>query len=222
MIKKHNWILTIFLITFLIACVSTPEVRFKEPQPINKHDLKSFPKKYQGKFRSTSDSSILTIDSKMITEELISVARISKLDMQEELDTIFSSDTEVQLGDNLTLIIKIDGDSATMRTYGGIDTLFTISEDLKLRTFKGYLFLNFKCTDSTWRVKTLGLIDGKLDFEELISHNQIDSLKDITFINIEIDTASNRIEHYDLNPRKKELKEILKVRQTETGYIKIK
>ena len=48
-----------------------------------------------------------------------------------------------------------------------------------------------------------------------------DSLKDITSITTEIDTASNRIDHYDLNPRKKELKEILKIRQTETGYIKI-
>lgn len=221
MIKDFSWILTPFLIAILLSCTPTPEVRFLEPQPINKRDLKSFPNIYQGKYRSKTDSSILIIASKMITEELIGVAKIAKNDMFEELDTIFLSDTEVTLADNLSLTVIIDGDSAIMRTNGGIDTLFILSDKTKLRSLKGYLFLNSQRTDSTWRVKALQLKDGNLGFDELISSNQIDSLKDITHIVTGFDSVANRIDHYNLNPEKRELKEILRIRETETGFIKL-
>jgi hypothetical protein len=69
MIKRKYLYCTLTLISILIGCTPKPEVRFMEPQPRNKHDFKKNPKEYQGQYMSKSDSSILTIDSKMIYQE---------------------------------------------------------------------------------------------------------------------------------------------------------
>jgi hypothetical protein len=223
MTNSKKIILTVIWIGLIAACKQTPEVRFLEPQPSKKRDLKAFPKEYQGQYISKSDSSLLTIDSKIVFQEWFGLSRVSDVEMQEELDTIYKKDIVIQLSDNWKMTVDIDdaGDSATIETYR-IDTLFKLSETNLLRAFKGYLFLNYKQPKSTWSVKTLSLEKGQLDFNDLISTSQIDTLREITKIITVIDTASNRIDHYDLNPKRKELKEILERKQDKTGFIKIK
>jgi len=63
-----------------------------------------------------------------------------------------------------------------------------------LRKYKGYLFLNYQQSDSTWSVKTLKLEKGELEFNKLIHHYPIDSLVDITDIMIKLDTV--RLPHH--------------------------
>ncbi len=219
MIKNNYHFLVLILITLLIGCVPKPDIRFLEPQPENKRDLNSIPKSYQGQYLSKSDSSILTIDSKMIFQEWKGISKVSEIEMQEELDTIYSEDIEIEYSDNWTMKIDVEGDSATIKTYG-IDTLFVLNEKTKLRKFKGYLFLNYARPDSTWRVKLLKLEDNQLEFEDLVNHSEIDSLREVTPIVTEIDTTTNRPEHHDLEPKRKELKEILKRKESDLKFIK--
>jgi hypothetical protein len=204
----------------MIGCGST-EVRFTEPQPKNKRDLKEIPRKYQGQYISKSDSSILTIDSKMVYQEWIVNAKVSDVEMKEELDTIYKQDIKVEISDNWTMTIDVEGDSTTIETYG-IDTLFLLSEKTKLRQYKGYLFLNYSRTDSTWSVKLLKLENNQLDFDDLVHHSEIDTLREITPIITQIDTATNRAERHDLEPKRKELKAILKQKESDLRFTKIK
>lgn len=221
MTKKKYIYFILTLISILIGCTPKPEVRFLEPQPRNKHDLKDFPKEYQGQYMSKSDSSILTIDSKMIYQEWSGFSKVSDVEMQDELDTIYKEDIKIEISDNWTMTVNVEGDSATIKTYG-IDTLFLLSENTKLRKFKGYLFLNYSCPDSTWRVKILKLEDNQLDFEKLVSSSEIDTLREVTPIFTEIDTTTNKPDHHDLQPKRKELKAILERKVSDSKFIKIK
>ena len=205
----------------MIGCTPKPEVRFLEPQPKNKHDLKDFPKEYQGRYMSKSDSSILTINSKMICQEWSGFSKVSDVEMQDELDTIYKEDIKIEISNNWTMTVNVEGDSATIETYG-IDTLFLLSEKTKLRKFKGYLFLNYSSPDSTWRVKILKLEDNQLDFEKLVSPSEIDTLREVTPIFTEIDTATNKPDHHDLQPKRKELKAILERKVSDSRFVKIK
>jgi hypothetical protein len=210
----------ILLTIIMVSCKQIPDIRFLEPQPISKKNIKVIPKEYWGKYLSKIDSSILTIDSKMIVQEKFESSKISIIEMQQELDTTIQDDTQIELGTNWTMDIKIKNDSALVSSYI-IDTIFQISESNILRSFKGYLFLNYKDIDSTWRVKTLKLENGQLDFGSLVNVNQIDTLKEVTRIVTSMDTSSNRVNHYDLNPKRKELKEILEQKDTASIYIKL-
>jgi hypothetical protein len=219
--KRKYLYYNLILILFIIGCTPKPEVRFLEPQPKNKHDLKEFPKEYQGQYLSKSDSSILTIDSKMIYQEWSGISKVTDIEMQEVLDTIYKEDIKIEISSNWTMTIDVEGDSATIETYG-IDTLFLLYEKTKLRKFKGYLFLNYSSPDSTWRVKILKLEDNQLDFEKLVSPSEIDTLREVTPIYTEIDTTTNKPEYHDLQPKRRELKEILERKVSDSRFVKIK
>lgn len=221
MIKRKIFYCNLIMILFLIGCTPKPEVRFLEPQPKNKHDLKEFPKEYQGQYLSKSDSSILTINSKMIYQEWRGLSKVSDVEMQDELDTIYKEDIKIEISDNWTMTINVEGDSATIETFG-IDTLFLLSQKTKLRKFKGYLFLNFPSSDSTWRVEILKLEDNQLDFEKLVSPSEIDTLRELTSIHTVIDTTTNKPDHHDLQPKRRELKAILERKVSDSRFIKIK
>jgi hypothetical protein len=210
----------ILLIIIIVSCKQAPEVRFLGPQPIGKKNLQAVPKDYCGKYLSKIDSSMLTIDSRMIIQEKFESSKTSILEMQQELDTTIKNDTQIKFGTNWTMNIKIKDDSALISSFL-IDTIFQISESQLLRSFKGYLFLNYKDIDSTWRVKTLKLENGQLDFGSLVNINQIDTLKTVTRIITSLDSTSNQVSHYDLNPKRKELKEILKQKNTTSIFIKL-
>lgn len=205
----------------MVSCVSKPEIRFLEPQPKNKHDLRTIPSEYQGQYLNKSDSSILTIDSKTIFQEWSGYGKFSEPEMQEALDTVYKEDIEIKLSEKWTINIDIEGDSALISSYI-IDTLFELNEKTKLRSYKGYLFLNYPHSDLTWRVKTICLNKMQLDFGDLIRPSQIDSLRVVTPIMTEIDTITNRAKYHDLMPKRKELKEILKQKEYNSQFVKIK
>ena len=218
--KKYSWFLIFVIAVLLSGCVPTPDVRFLEPQPVNKHDLKIIPKEYQGKYVSKSDSSMLKIDSKVIFQEWKGVSKVSDIEMQKEFDTVYLEDIRVDLSENWSMIVEIDGDSAIIKTHG-VDTLFVLDSKTKLRKFKGYLFLNYVRADSTWKVKTLKLENNQLDFEDLVRHTEIDSLREITPISSKFDSTSNRFKYHDLQPKRKELKKILEKKVPDSKFLKV-
>ena len=209
------------LLTFsIVCCKQTSEVRFLEPQPFAKKNLNEIPKEYRGKYLSKTDSSTLTIDSKMILQEKFWLSKTSLKEMQQELDTAIQDDTQFQFSSNWIMSIKILDDSALISSYL-VDTVFQISESQLIRSFKGYLFLNAKDADSIWRVNTLKLENGLLDISPLVNVSQIDTLKSVTEIAASEDSTSIRVNQIVLNPKRKELKEILKQKDTNGTYIKL-
>jgi hypothetical protein len=140
--------------------------------------------------------------------------------MQDELDTIYTEDIKIEISENWTMTVNVEGDSATIETYG-IDTLFLLSENTKLRKFRGYLFLNYFSLDSTWKVKILKLQDNLLDFEKLVSPSEIDTLREVTPIFTVIDTATNKPDHHDLQPKRRELKAILERKISDSRFLKM-
>lgn len=88
------------------------------------------------------------------------------------------------------MTVDVEGDSATIRICR-IDTLFSLNEKTKLRKYKGYLFINSFRLDYSWRVKILKLQNNQLEFEDLVSQYEIDTLKEITSIVTEFDTITN-------------------------------
>ena len=218
--NSKSFYIILVLITLIISCVPQPDIRFLEPQPNNKRDLSMIPKEFQGLYLNISDSSLLTIDAYKIFQEWRGLSIISKNEMKEIFDTTYENNIEINFAKNFTFSIDIVNDSAIIKSYK-IDTLFTLNEKTKLRKFKGYLFLNYPLPNSAWRVKTLSLNNNLLDFEELVSLTQIDSLQKITLVLTEIDTVTSKIKHLDLRPRRKELKEILKMKGSDSKFMKI-
>lgn len=218
--------LLIWTISTLPSCKDHPEVRFLAPQPFKKQDLTSFPKRFQGTYREKSDSSILTIGPRAITTVWNLTVRTSGAELKEELDTLFyredrPKDTLASI-DNLSVAVMMDaaGDSATVALHQ-TDTLFILNDESLLRMYKGYLFLNNRRQDGTWRIRTLHLEKNELSLEDLVSHVQVDSLRAITPIETIRDTTSNEVRYHVLNPQRKELKKILSRKDHPKGYIKI-
>lgn len=196
-------------LSLLISCMQSPNIRFLEPQPKNKRNLASIPHAYRGEYICLEDSSYLSVDSKSIIQHWSSVDKVIQADLQQDYDTSFTEDAELDFMDNLKMKFQFEGDSVKVSMLL-IDTIFNLSDKMLLRTYKGYLFLNYPNEDSTWAVKTLKLESDSLAIEKLVRLSDIDSLKAITPI-LEIqDTSANRVLHYDLKPKRKELKGILK------------
>lgn len=218
--------LLVWIINALPSCKDHPEVKFLAPQPSKKRDLTSFPKRFQGTYREKSDSSTLTIGPRAITTVWNLIVRTSGAEAKEELDTLFyredrAKDTVAYI-DDLSVAVTMDaaGDSATV-TLHQTDTLFILNDQNLLRAYKGYLFLNNKREDGTWQIRTLHLEKNELSLEDLVSHVQIDSLREITHIETTFDTTSRSPKYHVLNPQRKELKQILSRKDNKRGYIKI-
>jgi hypothetical protein len=218
MIRHTFKILLVLFVVLLVGC--QPSVRFEEPQPKGKKDLNEVPKYYMGEYLQVSDSSILIIDSNIIYREWKGDFNILKSEMKEVLDTIYEEDIDLQFGSNYKISIDTEGDSAFI-SYQLIDTIFIIGEEQILRKYKGYLFLNYKKDENSWKVDLLKLENGYLDFDDLVSSSEIDTLKEIVTISAEFDSTSNKVKRYELNPKRRELKEILNRKEMGKSYIKL-
>lgn len=227
---RLRYLATLFLLVWIInalpSCKDHPEVKFLAPQPSKKKDLTSFPKRFQGTYLDKSDSSTLTIGPRTITTVWNLTVRTSGAEAREELDTLFyredrAKDTVAYI-DDLSVAVTMDaaGDSATI-TLHQADTLFVLNGQNLLRTYKGYLFLNNKREDGTWQIRTLHLKKNELSLEDLVSHVQVDSLREITCIETTLDTTSNSPKYHVLNPQRKELKQILTRKERRMGYVKV-
>lgn len=211
---------TLFGILIVLQVGCQPHIRFAEPQPKGKRDLKAIPKPYQGEYYRLSDSTLLFIKKDIIYREWNDSTRILKYEMKERFDTIVEQDTEVEFSPNSKLSIKIFGDSALV-SFHIIDTVFILDENNVLRKYKGYLFLNYKKDKNSWKVELVKLKNGFLDFKELVSASEIDTLKKVINISTVVDTSTNKVKSYKLNPKIEELKDILKRKEIGETYKKL-
>ncbi|MEN8119539.1 MAG: hypothetical protein ABFS35_04305 [Bacteroidota bacterium] len=206
------------IIIFLLSCM--PDVRFEEAQPEGKRNLKKFPQTYRGKYLNLNDSSVLTISSREISREWNQFSVIDKDSLFIELDTIFEDDIVLKLSDNWQIEVKLIGDSAEIKSHR-MHSVFSISENDKLRKYKGYLFLNYFLAENSWDVEVLKKENDSLRFEKLVYVSDIDTLSEIINMETVTDTVSNKIQEYILKPKRKELRQILKAKKAGRVYIKL-
>jgi hypothetical protein len=208
-------LLVFFLLTLLfLACEKRPTVVFQEPQPNTSKDEASFRNNVQGKYFNEKDSSFILVTDK-------SVVRILTLKYKFSKSGIDSS-SQININDDNSIISGLRKDGIEARiiqdSIFGIsvvkDTLFNISGDHRLRTFKGYYFLNTRIRENAYHVLRMDLIKKKyLKFSEIHPSDSLDRFQTITPINkIFGDSVgeSGRVVQYNMSPTKKELKRLMK------------
>lgn len=216
--------LSILLILTLLACED--RLKFEEPQPPGKNDLNQLPRKLQGTYFSNSDSTFLTITETQIIEwvDIVTNSIIDSLDIEIDstLITEQTSDSVRIIDGKYNLAFKFfSADSVTVY-YSYRDTIFNISNEHLLRRFKGHYFLNYRRTDNDWKVRRLTIDKNELTFSKVRIPDDISELREITEVQ-EIKSDSGKVVGYKVNPSRKELKQLVKHRFSETkSYLKTK
>ncbi len=183
---------------FLFAC--QPPVVFNTPQPEDVAAIGGFPKRIQGEYISSADSSLLQITASSIvrTYDFYQKIHISQLDSNQQIigDTLFDLKT------NMGQLIQIEGDSIVTHEHE-IDTLFAIDKQNMLKKFKGYYFLNTCFSENSWEVKKLGLSKGSLILGRINKTEDLDELRVLT-------ESSQDSTPYAFSPKRKEFKKFIK------------
>jgi hypothetical protein len=197
--KALRIILNVIIVSVLFSC--DPIVTFTEPQPDGTGNLAKFPKRIQGQYMSTEDSSTLIVDNLLIR-------RIYDLEQkfhpnQLSSNEILSGDTLINLTTHEKTLIRLDGDSMLTRLHY-IDTMFLIDEDNVVRKLKGYYFLNSRYGKNGWEVRKLQLSEGQLIVSEITEQSDIDNLKAIA------ETVQDTALPYQFKATKKEFKKYVR------------
>ena len=212
---KCRLIIFIALI-LLIGC--GPYIWFKVPQPENAINLNAFPENVLGKYTSVYDTSILRVKTNQIIKEYRENLILSKLEFREEVGDTISEDTSFVFNDNWDITIQSVGDS--IRIISSKDeVVFQISEYQLLRYYKKYYFMNFKDSNDYWKVKILRIEGDTLEFDNILTEDDLRFIKKITTIEIYSDSINDEKE-YLLKPTKRELKKILKRRMCGEKFVK--
>jgi hypothetical protein len=206
LMKKRIFFSSMLVVIFMFAC--QPSVVFDEPQPADVSVLSGFPKRIQGQFLSSDDSSVLEITA-------TSVCRKYKFDMKihiSQLDTNLQliGDTLFNIHTNEGTLVQIEGDSL-VEPVNEVDTLFALNENNVLKKFKGYYFLNIY-NSPAWLVKKLELKHGMLTLSSINNKEDLDQLR--TLSESPEDTAV-----YKFSPTRKQFRKFLRnegFRDTET------
>ena len=185
--------------TSLVAC--EPPVTFTEPQPVDTDNLSKFPRRLKGVYLSLSDSSILSINDKLIqrTYNYDYKFHPNQLDSTERL----SGDTLINLETKERKLIKRDGDSLKIHIHS-VDTLFQMDYDNVVRKFKGYYFLNTRYDKTRWKVEKMNLSKGQLILSSISTKEDIENLKEIN------ETTQDTVTNYNFTATKKEFKKFVK------------
>ncbi len=209
----------LFAALILLAATCDPKVKFENPQPKGKKNLDALPADVQGKYLELADSSILTIDSKMIVKEVLKIARLTKQQLWAEIDTVFEIDTIVPVAGNMTVEFDFYGDSVQLTTLD-VDTLFNLPDGDILRKYKDIFFLNTPLKNELWKVQIMGIKGDSLMLTSLVPLAEIDSISPLTRIITIRDTTEDKVEEYRLNPSTAQLKKILARKEITFGYVK--
>ena len=198
-LKRLKIISAIIILTSLVAC--EPPVTFTEPQPVDTDNLSNFPRRLKGVYLSLSDSSILSINDKLIqrTYDFDYKIHPNQLDSTVRL----TGDTLINIETNERELIKRDGDSLKIHIHS-VDTLFQMDYDNVVRKFKGYYFLNTRYDKTSWAVEKMNLSKGQLIISSISTKEDIENLKEITV------TAQDTISNYNFTATKRQFKKFVK------------
>jgi len=230
LLGMRRFLIILFCLFILTTC--GPQVKFVQPQPKDGKNLTRIPREYYGQYSCNTDSSILVIDSTSVVSYWISeeiVPRDSIVEIERDLKLAIKRDTQIYvsekrenwLSNGLYLDIKFKGDSVKVNVKAE-NRMFEISDSQLVRKYRGYCFLNTKTTDGIWLVKVLHLKGTALNFDDLLDTEQVKKLKGVTRVAGPIDTLKNEPKEYYLNPTRRELRRILRNRNVNYDYIKVK
>ena len=205
--------------TILIFCIGCgPYIWFKVPQPEGIENLEFFPDNIKGEYISLADTSTIRIESDEIIQEYRENLIMTKIEFSEETGDSISSDTSFMFADKWDVKVMSIGDSVYVYSKKD-EQLFKISDQNILRQYKGYYFLNYK--DSTyWKVKILRLCRDTLEFDYILTDNDIVNILSVTKVESVKDTTEDVTKYY-LKPSKRQLKKILKRRSHGEKFVKI-
>ncbi|MGE0088252.1 MAG: hypothetical protein AB7S50_02105 [Bacteroidales bacterium] len=211
-------IILFLILIFLIGC--GPFIYFKSPQPAKKSNLSSFPKDLFGSYLSLSDSSIIVIESQKIVKKRFENMIMSFDEYSKETgDTLFR-DTTFLFTDNWLINMKTVGDSIDVKS-SRVEEFFSISNKNILRKYKGYYFLNYEDTNNLWRVEILKLENDTLELGNILTKEDLEKIKSFTIFESYTDTTEpGKSTKYYLNPSKREVRKILKIRTPGEKFIK--
>lgn len=183
----------IAILAFAVLLVSCKEsiANFTDVQPVNKTNLKSFPKKMQGVYHNAAFHTDLTIENQIV------------LLTTHFNDTINTADLQ-QLSSEIKVDAQPLNDSLFIATYAVTDTVFTLSNQQVLRKWKGHYFLNSQQENKLWEVKKLTYKNNIVSVSNIVSEEAIAQLDQLT----ETATDSIRPKTYTLN--KKQFKQFVK------------
>ena len=188
---------------------------FKEPQPVNDSDLKSFPAKYRGIYATTDEVRKLYIDEKDIYYRYLLNGEIAKSELETLTDSVIYKKgklTVISPDESVVYDTEEKGDTIFFHKQI-IDTVFSLSEKQKARRFKGQLVLSEK--DSVfWSARILSIHKDTLYWKYF--KDKVDFKKLNALVN-DIRTDEDTLKVY-LNPSRKEFAKILSLEPS--GYNK--
>jgi hypothetical protein len=209
----------VIYVALLLLLSCGPYIWFKVPQPENSTNLDGFSASILGKYMSVYDSAVISIESDKIIKEYRENLILSKTEFHEEIGDTISEDTSFTFTENWNITIKSFGDS--VKVYSSKDeNVFQISENQLLRYYKNYYFLNFKDSNEYWQVKIIQLKGDTLEFDNILTDDDLRFIKNITSIEVYTDSVNDEKEYF-LKPTKRELKRILKRRLHGEKFVKL-
>lgn len=210
-------ILILLCILFLVSCGSY--IWFGTPQPKGRKNLDTFPNELIGKYMSIDDSSVIIINKNKVIKQFHEKLWMSKVEFQEETGDSLPKDTSFLFTDNWHIKVKSFGDSVNIFSWKD-EVQFEISEDQLLREYRNVYFLNSRDTGEYWKVKILYLNGDTLEYDDILTKEDIDKIKSITSVKEYNDTSKEQDTRYFLNPTRRELRKILNTRTGGDKFLK--
>jgi len=205
--KLFKLYLTFFVILELISC-SGPSAKFKEPQPEDGKNSKSFPKKMIGEYMSNRDSSKLMITASSIIREYNYPFEMPAKFADTSKIFILKGDSITDKSSNITIYVKKENDTLKGNFYAK-EELFSISQKNIARKFNGKVFLNFNHGDDeneNWEVWEMEYKKGKLWIGKIEKKEDMDKLQKLT--KTPADTNANLVQSFE--PTRRQLRRFIK------------
>jgi hypothetical protein len=179
---------------------------FENPQPDKSSELDRFPNKFRGLYVN-NDSTFIRIEESKILKEYFYKFKVHKLTLDStkaEYDIVDGKFITKDAKDKFDMYPK--GDSVEL-IQKQIDTLFRFSLYQKAKRIDGQLILSTK--DSIfWNIQFLSIEKNILKFKNLYEREDLKKLDSVTKIKGKmLDSTS-----YLIQPRRNELKKILKIK----------
>ena len=214
---KKTVCLLLFIFLFFPGC--GPNIWFTSPQPEGKKNLDVFPNELIGKYVSPKDNSVLIIHNNKVIKQFHEQLLMSKKEYRNETGDSIARDTSFLFTDNWHIKVKSFGDSVNVFSWKD-EVQFELSEDQHLRKYRGFYFLNTRDTSDYWKVKILSLHDDTLEYDDILTIDEIEKIKKIAAVTEYSDTSNEKDTRYILNPKRRELRKILKTRSMGDKYYK--
>lgn len=214
---KYRQTIILLIIFLYVAC--EPPVYFLAPQPAGIKNLDEIPYQYAGSYLNIKDSAQLIISPGQVIQYEIDYSIMTREQLYQEIDTVIDHDTLVYASPNWTIEINLIGDSAEYISRQE-DTLFITGPENYIRKWREFLFLNMKAHEGKWLVYIMKTEDNRLFFDEFLESSEVDTVQSFVEITPVIDTIENKVTEYYLDPSKKDLSQILKIKEISFDYIR--